>query len=75
MAGNVSSDFCLVGAPVALAQFAQHLRYRSKANWDGIEPMRSQVLRVFCGQKAGNCEMILDLGLEILLDMFWNERM
>lgn len=40
VAGNGTGEFCIIGAPVALAEFAQHLRYQSRAHWSGSEPMR-----------------------------------
>eukprot|EP00435_Cladocopium_sp_Y103_P023595 s669_g5.t1 len=40
VSGASSSEFCIIGAPAALDQFAQHLRYVSRADWAGSEPMR-----------------------------------
>jgi len=41
VSGASSSEFCIIGAPAALSQFAQHLRYVSRADWAGSEPMRT----------------------------------
>lgn len=43
VAGNGTGEFCIIGAPVALAEFAQHLRYQSRAHWSGSEPMRMTI--------------------------------
>ncbi|CAK9041556.1 Dihydropyridine-sensitive L-type skeletal muscle calcium channel subunit alpha-1 [Durusdinium trenchii] len=38
--GGRSSEFCIIGAPVALSEFAQHLRYLPASHWSGSEPVR-----------------------------------
>ena len=38
--GDAVSQFCVMGAPIALADFAQGLRYSSALHWYGNEPMR-----------------------------------
>ena len=48
--GDAVSQFCVMGAPVALAEFAEGLRYSSGIHWFGNEPMRITVAAAYDSQ-------------------------
>jgi len=45
--GERVSQFCVMGAPVALAEFAEALRYSSALHWSGNEPMRITIAAAY----------------------------
>ena len=48
--GDAVSQFCVMGAPVALADFAEGLRYSSGIHWFGNEPMRITIAAAYDSQ-------------------------